>query len=304
MFPDHLQLRYPSPELPEHPSIPTLPAEIIQVFVSFALTRYQASGVLGPWLTPRGIPSSSFHSWQAILWHWRIYNWIWTSPKEKGPQQETGRVWNAIYLLTAVGMLRQCTFQGPEQRSYLLTSWKSPGRGLLEWRPVCKYSGPGPGEQQKRCLVWKFHRQQRDLLLVISMHTAVKNLAKFYLAGGSAFSTCGRLENFHTKKQKKELRKSSVQSGKPEIEGRETRAANITERGLNINQRPKFPGSPATSRCSMGKSAPALSILPWEERYQCLPRRWGRLVGVSLGRLAVFKDRHYFQLQRQKTESS
>lgn len=94
------------------------------------------------------------------------------------------------------------------------------------------------------------------------MHTAVKNLAKFYLAGGSAFSTCGRLENFHTKKQKKELIKSSVQSGKPEIEGRETRAANITERGLNINQRPKFPGSPATSRCSMGKSAPALSILP------------------------------------------
>lgn len=117
------------------------------------------------------------------------------------------------------------------------------------------------------------------------MHTAVKNLAKFYLAGGSAFSTCGRLENFHTKKEKKELRKSSVQNGKPEIEGREARAANITERGLNINQRPKFPGSPATSRCSMGKSAPALRILPCEERYQCLPRRWGRLVGVSLGQL-------------------
>ena len=56
-------------------------------------------------------------------------------------------------------------------------------------------------------------------------------------------------------------------------------------RGLNINQRPKFPGSPATSRCSRGKSAPALRILPCEERYQCLPRRWGRLVGVSLGRL-------------------
>lgn len=77
----------------------------------------------------------------------------------------------------------------------------------------------------------------------------------------------------------------SVQNGKPETEGREARAANITERGLNINQRPKFPGSPATSRCSRGKSVPALRILPCEERYQCLPRRWGRLVGVSLGRL-------------------
>ena len=58
-----------------------------------------------------------------------------------------------------------------------------------------------------------FHRQQRDLSLVISMHTAVRSLAKFHLAGGSAFSTCGHLENFHTKeekqKKKKELRKLS-----------------------------------------------------------------------------------------------
>ena len=39
------------------------------------------------------------------------------------------------------------------------------------------------------------------------MHTAVKNLAKFYLAGGTAFSTCGHLENFHTKKEKEKKKR-------------------------------------------------------------------------------------------------
>lgn len=307
MFPDHPQVSYPSPELPEHPSIPILPAEIIQVFVSFALTRYQTSGTQGPWLPPRGIPSSSSHSWQAVVWHWRIYNWIWTSRKDKGLWQEIGRVWNAIRLLPAVWMLRQCTFQGPKQHSYLL----HPGNTLVVgiWSDVqyANTQGLVLGSSSDDAL---FHRQQRDLSLVISMHTAVRSLAKFYLAGGSAFSTCGRLENFHTKKEKQTKKRVEkvviVQNGKPEIEGREARAANITERGLNTNQRPKFPGSPATSRCSMGKSAPALRILPCEQRYQCLPRRGGRWVGVKAWAhcQAVFKDRHYFQLQRQKTESS
>ena len=31
-----------------------------------------------------------------------------------------------------------------------------------------------------------------------------------------------------------------VQNGKPEIEGRDARAANTRERGLTINQRPRF----------------------------------------------------------------
>lgn len=90
------------------------------------------------------------------------------------------------------------------------------------------------------------------------MHTAVRNLAKFNLAEGSAFSTRGRLENFHTRqKEKKRVKKIViVQNGKPEIEGREARAANIMERGLNINQRPRVPLGPATSTCAIRQVSP------------------------------------------------
>lgn len=69
------------------------------------------------------------------------------------------------------------------------------------------------------------------------MHTAVRNLAKFDLAGeGGAFSTRGRLENFHTKKKKKR-----VQNGKPEIQAGDARAANAMERGQDLRPRPRYP---------------------------------------------------------------
>lgn len=44
----------------------------------------------------------------------------------------------------------------------------------------------------RRCFHYSFQR-----------HTAVRNLAEFDLAGGSTFSTRGRLENFHTQKKVK-----------------------------------------------------------------------------------------------------
>lgn len=74
------------------------------------------------------------------------------------------------------------------------------------------------------------------------------------LAGRSAFSTRGRLENFRTKKKKKVV---IVQNGKPEIEGGDTRAANINgERpGLEVKD-PGSHSSLATYRCvtALGKA--------------------------------------------------
>lgn len=64
------------------------------------------------------------------------------------------------------------------------------------------------------------------------MHTAVRNLAKFDLAGegGEHFPLVGVLKTFTLKKQNKKR----VQNGKPEIEGGHAKAANAMERGQDL----------------------------------------------------------------------
>lgn len=92
--------------------------------------------------------------------------------------------------------LREYPFQGSEQPFYYIL--ESPWWGGF-WGDIQYVNTQGwvlGGSSNSVCV--------KVLALVISTRTAVRNQVKFDVAVGSAFSTRGRLEDFHTKKRERE----------------------------------------------------------------------------------------------------